>query len=184
MAKTLLSGSNLWETDPRLFRLLHSKFQFTVDAAADESNHLLPRWWGPGGEFTDALVMVSWANEVIFANPPYNGQQERFVRRAFEAGAGIEKTTSVLLVPAYTDTAWWQDFASKALHVWFLRGRLHFYLDGKKHSTARFPSAVLVFGPGCNEERRAKVGYWDWKAEYAKQFPAQAIKMPDEAAAR
>lgn len=177
MAKTLLSGSNLWETDPRLFQLLHARFQFTVDGAANESNHLLDRWYGPGGEHEDALLMLSLKGEVIYWNPPYNSEQGRFVQRAFEAAAGLEQTTSVVLVPAYTDTAWWQDYAAHALEIWLLRGRLNFFLDGKKYSTARFPSAVLIFGPGCSTERRAKVAHWDWKKAYATQFPAKEIKV-------
>ena len=48
----------------------------------------------------------------------------------------------VCLLPARTDTRWWQDYARRG-HVWFQRGRLKF---GHARNAAPFPSAIVTFG--------------------------------------
>ena len=45
-----------WGTPNDLFSSLHKRYQFTLDAAADESNHKLDRWFGSGGVREDALT--------------------------------------------------------------------------------------------------------------------------------
>ena len=34
-----------WQTPPAVFDPLHAEFQFTIDAAANADNSLLPRYW-------------------------------------------------------------------------------------------------------------------------------------------
>ncbi len=54
------------------------------------------------------------------------------------------------LVPARTDTAWWQDNIEGIADVVFIRGRLK-YGDGKQ--AAPFPSAIILWW-GREEIRR------------------------------
>ena len=50
---------------------------------------------------------------------------------------------TVCLVPARTDTAWWNDWVvGHATEVRFIRGRLKF---GDSGNSAPFPSAIVVY---------------------------------------
>jgi hypothetical protein len=80
-----------------------------------------------------------WSGKV-FLNPPYGRQTGRWVRKAFEES--LNGVFVVCLLPARTDTRWWQDYAKRG-HVYFLRGRLRF---GNAVNTAPFPSAIVTFG--------------------------------------
>lgn len=93
---------NSWATPRWLFDPLHTRHQFTVDAAADASNTLVPRFWSAE---QDGAVQ-SWKNERVFCNPPYGkGLIQPFVERALD---DVRETYAVLLLPARTDTAWFQ----------------------------------------------------------------------------
>lgn len=94
-------------TPQALFDALHAEFAFTLDAAADETNHKCDLWFGPGGLALDALT-EDWGGEgsVVFCNPPYSACKAFVAKAAEEAKKGA---TVVLLVPARTDTRWWQD---------------------------------------------------------------------------
>jgi phage N-6-adenine-methyltransferase len=66
-AATSISGSQVWQTPPALFRALHQEFDFTIDVAADDGNAVVDRYLDAD---IDALTQ-SWAGERVFANPPY-----------------------------------------------------------------------------------------------------------------
>lgn len=142
------SAKHDWGTPQWLFDELHAEFNFTVDAAANESNHKLPRWYGPGGERAGALAAPWDATEVYWCNPPYGRMQGEFVflgHRVMSLGG-----LAVFLLPARTDTKMFHAYIwDRDLHkpyvgvqVRFLRGRLKF--NGAPTS-APFPSMVVVF---------------------------------------
>lgn len=145
------TGKDDHQTPPEIFGPLHRHYEFTIDAAANAANALLPRWWGPGGELEDALEAPWPVSERPWCNPPYSrkGQQVKFVERAVEhAQAG---GTSVLLLPARTDTKLFHKFVwnktaqrprpwVRALH--FVEGRITFV---GADNGAPFPSIVVVF---------------------------------------
>ena len=121
-----------WETPAYVFDPLHREFGFTVDAAATSTNTRVPRFYEDG-------LSVSWAGEVVWCNPPYgHGVLDRWVRKGFEES---RHATVVMLVPAYTATAWWHDYAIQG-EVRFLRGKIKFV--GAK-DRAMFASAVIVY---------------------------------------
>ena len=74
-------------------------------------------------------------------NPPYGRGIGAWLEKAFRSAA--MGATVVCLLPARTDTAWFQDYAMKG-EVRFIRGRLKF---GGHANSAPFPSAVVVFRP-------------------------------------
>lgn len=83
-------------------------------------------------------LLVSWAGERVFCNPPYGPQIEDWLRWAHEA------EVAVYLLPARTDTRWFHDHVlPKASEVRFLRGRLKF---GGAKNGAPFPSMLAIFG--------------------------------------
>lgn len=70
---------NNWETPDDLFEARHFVQRFTLDAAADETNHKLPRWFGPGGLHEDCFA-ASWAGERFWLNPVYGEPEQACVR--------------------------------------------------------------------------------------------------------
>ena len=159
-------GKDNWRTPQGLFDTLDAEFNFEVDAAADETNHLCDYWYGPGdGLREDALALPNWGPRKdlddegatrgfepirTFLNPPYSRNAD-FVRKArAEADAG--NALVVLLLPARTDVQWFHDLCwDRWLHqprprteVRFIKGRLKFD-DGD--TGAPFPSMVVVFHP-------------------------------------
>lgn len=158
-------GKDDWQTPTKVFQPLHDEFHFSVDAAANADNHLLPEWYGPGSRVKDALLAVWDAKKVYWCNPPYSRVAEFVAKGAVAADDGV---TSVWLIPARTDTRWWHTWIWDAVHhrpsppgveVRFLKGRVRF-LDGTGEDSyinargkrvrkggAPFPSAIVVFRP-------------------------------------
>jgi hypothetical protein len=122
-----------WRTPKPLFDALHREFDFTLDGAADETNHLLPRWLGPGSAINEdaldaALTPAVLANERIFVNWPYSVKHARLRRkagdelgaRALEIENWMAWAWSISLVgglvvavtPASVQTEYWRQ------HVW------------------------------------------------------------------
>ena len=146
MNKVLLSsGKDDWETPAGLFDALNREFNFTLDVAASNDNHKLPRYFT---KKTDGLAQ-SWAGEVVFCNPPYsrktktNPGQEAWIRKALtEAQKGA---TVVMLIPARTDTAAFHECILPHAEIRFLKGRLRFEDKGKPGDAAPFPSMIVIF---------------------------------------
>lgn len=127
-----------WRTPPDLYAALDAEFSFVLDAAASPDNALAERYYT---EADDGLSR-SWTT-ATFCNPPYNVVGRWIEKAAAEQRRGV---TSVLLIPARTDTRAWHRyiFGRAGVEVRFLAGRLRF--SGSAQS-APFPSAVVVFRP-------------------------------------
>lgn len=152
------TGKDNWQTPRALFDELDKEFHFTLDGAADETNHLCERWLGPGSDKPNALDWLL-ADERIFCNPPYT------MIKQFVAWAAMHKTNTgtkvVMLIPSRTDTKYWHEHIwDRELHrsqdgvqVRFLKGRVKFTNPDPSSvgapqtgNSAPFPSAVVVFG--------------------------------------
>ena len=107
-------GMTLWGTPPAvdevddrrtprdLFEPLHLRHSFTVDAAASDVNHQLPRYW----TIADDGLAQSWAGERVWCNPPYS-QCLAWAEKAHAETAALV----VMLLPANrTEQRWWQSF--------------------------------------------------------------------------
>lgn len=131
------SRSDEWPTPQWLFEELHREFNFDLDPCSTHANAKCHR------HFTreeDGLAR-SWADAVVFMNPPYGRDIRHWMRKAFDsAQAGA---TVVCLVPSRTDTDWWHRYAMHG-QVRFLKGRLKF---GEARHAAPFPSAIVIFRP-------------------------------------
>ena len=77
----------------------------------------------------------------MFMNPPDGSQIKDWVRKARES-AERNGTLVVALLPARTDTKWWQD-VMRATEIRFIKGRVKF---GESRNTAPFPSVIVVWG--------------------------------------
>ena len=125
-----------WATPQDLFDELDAEFHFGLDVCATSDNAKCGRY------FTrhDNGLQQEWLG-VCWCNPPYGRTIGQWVQKA--AAAAASGSTVVCLLPARTDTAWWQDIVARH-EVRFLRGRVKF---GGSENSAPFPSAVVVMRP-------------------------------------
>jgi phage N-6-adenine-methyltransferase len=149
--------NNYWRTPRPIFDPLNEEFKFTLDAAADDENHLLPRYYT---QAQNSLIQ-SWAGEVVWCNPPY-GRDERnqtliapFVWKAICA-SNFHGATVVMLVPASTASRWFHLVWDRVNHrprtnrqVRFMKGRIAFVdpATGLPAPGTDFDSMLLVFWP-------------------------------------
>lgn len=154
-----------WQTPPELWELLNQEFGFVLDAAANEANALCPQYLTLE---QDALV-EPWITTdtltrgAVWCNPPYSRLGE-FVARG-RAQAERYGITVVMLIPAYTDPKYWWDHVLEADEIRFLKGRVQFLEYGKKRTSARFPSVVVVWrGREGIMKGFPQIRWWDWRA--------------------
>ena len=157
-----IKASDLWRTPPPLFAALDAEFHFDLDLAADATNHLCPRWLGPGGAAEDALT-VRWADfgSVGFLNKPYS--VELIIRFMAAASRHGREMTVVALHPHDTSTVWW-DFTRSAAEIREMPTRVPYLrADGVTKAGAMFASAVTVFRPqpGILRAQPRRV-LWSW----------------------
>ena len=162
------SRSEEWGTPQDLFDELDYIYHFTLDPCATPENAKCRRYFT---KEQDGLAQ-DWGANRVFMNPPYgDGEQpckpnckkkkckdrghidqyipgiKDWMQKAYEAS--LEGAFVVCLVPARTDTKWWQAWATKGDRK-FIPGRLQF--SGSSDNKAPFPSAVVTFFP-------AKLGF-------------------------
>jgi len=141
------SNDDTWTTPRNFFDKYDAVYNFGLDAAALKTSALCTKYFGPdheNPEYRDALT-ADWVKASeglpVWLNPPYGRSIKGFVAKAdLESKRG--GVTVVCLVPARTDTAWFQDYCLPH-DVTFIRGRLKF---GDAKNSAPFPSAVVVMG--------------------------------------
>lgn len=127
------SRSVEWETPPEIFRKLNEEFHFTTDVCAKPENAKCAHYFSPD---QDGLSQ-QWTG-VCWCNPPYGRNVTgRWVEKAAQSCA-----TTVMLLPARTDTKWFHDHIYGKAEVRFIRGRLKF---GGCKDSAPFPSMVVIF---------------------------------------
>lgn len=155
MDKVLHSSKSLdWRTPPDLFKAIEAldRRPFTVDAAADAASALCPVYLGKGGLYEDALAHdTMWGSEQdrVWLNPPYGRELSPFVDKALTEIVECPGMSIWMLVPARTDTRWWNYLMPYASDVYFIQGRVRFLLtDGTQGDSAPFPSAVVVISCG------------------------------------
>lgn len=139
-----------WRTPQDLFRRLDAQYgPFTLDAAANATNHLCPRWYGPGSPTSEDALAVPWVGRA-YCNPPYSrGHIALFLAKAHEE---VGRCRTTLLLPVDTSTNWWHDLVYyrserpyDGVRVEFLRRRVRFLLpSGQLAGHPPFPSMVVT----------------------------------------
>jgi len=144
------SKSNDWETPLDFFNGLNSIYDFTLDPCATAETTKCPKF------FTEREngLLQSWRGERVFVNPPYSNigaWAEKSYREYMR-----ENVTVVMLIPARTDTKYFQKHCMEATSLGFIQGRLKFdnrtlptwMADGShKKSPAPYPSVLVIFDP-------------------------------------
>jgi len=171
MSQILAPSHDEWETPPALFKLLDEEFGFTVDAAASSWNALCPIYISqdmnalvtPWQGFETPGPWDGLSYGAVWCNPPYS-MLPAFLKRGYEQSQEFGVPV-VMLIPAYTETRYWADFCTKAHEIRFLKGRLAFLEGGKAKSTARFPSALVIFKsiPGTHYGKSPNTWTWDFR---------------------
>jgi site-specific DNA-methyltransferase (adenine-specific) len=126
-----------WQTPRWLFDLLNGIFHFSVDAAANADNALLPRHWD---REQDALRQ-DWSRERVWCNPPYS-RPEPFLAKASTAGLA-----AVLLRADCLTTHYAHDHPPSYVAV--CKGRIPFDRpegQGDQGGAAPFGSVLYLYG--------------------------------------
>lgn len=126
-----------WYTPPELFDSIGLRFD--LDVASPMAG---PVPWVPADRFYSPRengLTMPWGGRV-WLNPPYGPPLVPFVHRMVEHHNGI------LLVPARTETRWFQYAAENADLVCFLRDRLHFTREDGFRGRASHASVLVAFG--------------------------------------
>lgn len=156
LAPLFSTGKDDWETPDELYTAQYAQHVFNLDAAANPSNRKCAYWYGPGSEWAEDALEVSWGagsrKKRVWLNPPYSrGLQGAFVKKAYEEVMLEHVEKVVILLPARTDTIMFHTYIynekQRRPRPWvqdihFLKGRLRF--KGAPAS-APFPSMVVWF---------------------------------------
>jgi phage N-6-adenine-methyltransferase len=144
-----------WRTPRWLFDVLHGIFHFTVDAAANADNALLPRHW----DREQNALQQDWSRERVWCNPPYS-RPGPFLAKAETAQLAV-----VLLPGNCLTTHYAHDHPP--CHVAVPRGRLSFESpdgQGGQAGAAPFGSVLFLYGlvteTQINELRREGCTIW------------------------
>jgi phage N-6-adenine-methyltransferase len=147
------SQTDDWATPQTYFDSIKDQYNFVLDACASAANTKASAYYGL--DHTDPTrrdgLLCPWAQDAaggdVWMNPPYGRTIGEWMHKA--AAESDKGVTVVCLVPARTDTAWFQDTAlsrqaAGRATITFIRGRLKF---GGQKNAAPFPNALVVFHP-------------------------------------
>ncbi|SCA55925.1 DNA-binding helix-turn-helix protein (fragment) [Candidatus Terasakiella magnetica] len=136
------STSDEWYTPPHVLDVLYSVYSvFDLDPCSptrDEGKAPVKA----KKYFTQKNdgLSLPWCG-VVFMNPPYSDVASWTKKAADSVERGDAKTV-VGLVPARTDTKWWNNNCAGKADILFLHGRLKF---GSQTNSAPFPSALIFW---------------------------------------
>lgn len=127
-----------WATPRSLIARLEREFgRFDLDVCASDKSRVCDRFFY---KEMNALEQ-SWDGSFVWCNPPYS-QKSEFIEKAHqEAQKG---TKIIMLLPSFTETAWFRDLKEKSNWLLFLNGRLVFNEQEQKE-TAKFSSVLAFF---------------------------------------
>lgn len=130
-AAAMTSNKDDWETPQSLFDQLDEEFHFILDAASSDQNAKCEHHYTA----ENSGLEHSWEGETVFCNPPYGRNIGDWIRKASQE-ASKPDTLVVLLVPARTDTRWFQNHILHRAEVRFLPGRLKYEVNGQAGEAA------------------------------------------------
>ena len=144
-------------TPPSLFKKLNDIYDFALDVAASDENHLCD--WYFTQECSALSDEASWHHckdrEGVYCNPPYSrGNIDRFIKKGYEES--LKGAVVVMLLPSDTSTRYFHNYCMKASEIIFLYPRVKFNRpNGISFKTSpKFGSMVIVF----DEQKRTTSG--------------------------
>lgn len=159
------SGRGDWQTPPGLFKRLDDRYGFELDAFASHNNALCSTYCAIDGTYRIADPRdrparypsrdsdrdgfnYPWRGHRVFMNPPYSrGIIDRAVAKAY-----AERNNAKIIVgllPASTDTAWFNDYIRGVATVHFLPQRVRFIdpATGEPGGSPPGGSMIVVWTP-------------------------------------
>lgn len=133
------SNSDEWATPIEIFNELNNEFNFNLDVCATEYNHKCNLFFTQ----KDDGLSKKWGGYRVFCNPPYSNISE-WVKKAYYESYKPD-TLIVLLIPARTDTKYFQEYIYHRAEIRFIKGRLKF---GDSKTSAPFPSMIVIYRAG------------------------------------
>ena len=142
------SAKQEWATPQSLFDKLNDEFHFTIDLAADETNHKCEKYFSK----EDDALRQDWSGYTGWINPPYGSNKSKLQDWIKKAHYEAEENgcTVVMLIPARTNTKWWHRYCMQAAEVRFLCGRPKF---GNANHGLPQPLAIIVFQKHSGETK-------------------------------
>ena len=141
------SATGEWYTPPEIVHLVAEVLgQIDLDPASNPGDPNIPARQHYTVE--DDGLRQPWSGRV-FLNPPYGSEIPRWVERLCEHHNSGAVPEAIALLPARTDTVWFQRLAPYPRC--FIKGRVKFV--GAK-SSAPFPSMLVYLGPRVDVFRR------------------------------
>lgn len=135
------SATDQWATPQNFFDKLNEEFHFTLDVAADKTNHKCDNYYDKQADgLSQPWATSERERERVWCNPPYGREIGKWVEKAYNES--LKGATVIMLLPARTDTKWFHDFIYGKAEIRFVRGRLKF---GDSKNSAPFPSMVVIF---------------------------------------
>jgi site-specific DNA-methyltransferase (adenine-specific) len=132
------SKTDIWNTPKDLFDELNKEFKFTLDPCCLPDSALCENYFTPK---EDGLIQ-NWGGHTAFVNPPYSRNLiKEFIRKCWYEWK-YNNVTSVMLIPAKTDTEAFHKYIYGQAELRFIKGRLKF--SGCKNN-APFPSMLVIF---------------------------------------
>jgi phage N-6-adenine-methyltransferase len=97
------------------------------------------------------MYYTEWSNGLdkkwegkVYVNPPYGKDISKWIYKAIHEYNDGNASEIILLIPARTDTRWFQDLFKSGNFVWCAwKGRLKF---SNSVNSATFPSAIVYMG--------------------------------------
>ena len=133
------SNSDNWSTPQDVYEALDNEFNFNLDPCADANNHKCELFFTQ----KDDGLSKNWGGYRVFCNPPYSNIAA-WVKKAYSEATKPD-TLVVLLIPARTDTKYFQEYIYHRSEIRFIKGRLKF---GESKNSAPFPSMIVIFRAG------------------------------------
>ena len=148
MSRKATGGTDNWRTPEAVLNLVRELTDGTIglDPCTDAENPTkASRFYCPP---QDGLRELWRGFGMVFVNPPYSDNTEWLnccVRHFLVPDDSGDQC--IALVPARTDTRWWQSTVFTARLVCFWKGRLRFEdPESPVANSAPFPSALLYWG--------------------------------------
>lgn len=155
------AGSMEWQTPPELFAWLNRRFALDYDAFASHENALLPKYSTDTGTFRrsegyasdfpirkslDDGLTYSWDGLRVYMNPPYSrGLIEKCIEKAWSERNNAQ--IIVALIPASTETQWFQTYILPYCHIEWLPRRVRFIdpATGQPGQSPPSGSVIAIF---------------------------------------
>lgn len=145
-------GNDCFCPPPYIFDQLDNIFNFTLDVAASEENHLCESYFTE----KDNALLYAWGGR-CFCNPPFSKKAE-FIRKADNEVQNHNCPIVVMILPLNSmDTKIWHEVIENRYHYEILEGRISFIdPETQKAKSGNNSGTVIVYFKKRIEVKRGK----------------------------